>query len=125
MKIAAEQVLCRFHLSNLARHGLSPLYRWIVETARREDLQGATVLEGFYGSRLDGSVIDPAAWSLAQERPIIVEVVDEPSRIEVLLARVEPVFAHGLITFERAHVFLYRTEPPATRNGGPYRSSLP
>ena len=47
MKLEAEQVLCRFNLSNLVRHGTEPLYEWIVEQGRREDIQGATVLKGF------------------------------------------------------------------------------
>ena len=51
MKIEAEQVLCRFHLSNIVRHGMSPLYEWIVQTARHDGLQGATVLKGFFGLR--------------------------------------------------------------------------
>ena len=46
VKIEAEQVLCRFQLSNFVKHGMSPLYEWIVETAHHEGLQGATVLEG-------------------------------------------------------------------------------
>lgn len=117
MKIEAEQVLCRFQLSTLARYGLSSsLYEWIVEKAHREGLQGATVLEGFYGMRADGSFFEEHAWSIAQERPVIVEVVDEPGRIEALLAHVEPVFREGVITLERAHVFLYRHDPRETRN---------
>jgi PII-like signaling protein len=116
MKIEAEQVLCRFQLSNFARHGLSSLYEWIVGKARREGLQGATVLEGFYGMRADGSILEEHLWSLTQERPVIVEVVDEPARIELLLAHVEPVFPEGVITLERAHVFLYRPGPRETRS---------
>lgn len=54
MTIESEQVLCRFQLSNFIRHGMSPLYEWIVETAHREGLQGATVLKGFYGLRPEG-----------------------------------------------------------------------
>ena len=116
MKIEAEQVLCRFQLSNLARHGFSNLYEWIVDKARREGLQGATVLEGFYGMRADGSILEEHLWSITQERPIIVEVVDEPARIEALLAHVEPVFHEGVITLERAHVLLYRAGPRETRS---------
>jgi PII-like signaling protein len=108
MKIEAEQVLCRFQLSNLVRHGMQPMYEWIVETARREQLQGATVLKGFYGLRPDGSVLAEHAWSISQELPVIVEIVDAAARIELLLARVEPVFSEGVITLERAHVLLYR-----------------
>lgn len=108
MKIEAEQVLCRFQLSNFIRHGMSPLYEWIVETAHREGLQGATVLKGFFGLRPEGSLLEEHTWSVSQELPVVVEVVDEASRIETLLAKVEPVFREGVITLERAHVLLYR-----------------
>jgi PII-like signaling protein len=108
MKIETEQVLCRFQLSNFVRHGMSPLYEWIVETAHHEGLQGATVLKGFFGLRPEGSVLEEHTWSISQELPVIVEVVDEPARIEALLAKVEPVFREGVITLERAHVLLYR-----------------
>jgi uncharacterized protein len=107
VKIEAEQVLCRFQLSNLVRHGMQPLYEWVVETAHREGLQGATVLKGFYGLRPDGSILAEHAWAISQELPVVVEVVDEAARIEVLLARVEPLFRDGVITLERAHVLRY------------------
>ena len=77
MKTASEQVLCRFQLSNFIRHGMSPLYEWIVETAHRLGLQGATILKGFMGLRSDGSIIEENPWALAQEVPVIVEVVDD------------------------------------------------
>jgi uncharacterized protein len=108
MKIATEQVLCRFQLSSVVRHGLSPLYEWIVERARHQGLQGATVLKGFYGMRPDGVLLEERSWSISQELPVIVEVVDEPARIESLLATVEPACRQGVITLERAHVLLYR-----------------
>lgn len=108
MKIDAEQVLCRFHLSNFIRHGMQPLYEWIVETAHRDGLQGATVLKGFYGLRPDGSILEEHTWAVSHELPIIVEVVDDAARIEDLLRQVEPAFREGVITLERAHVVLYR-----------------
>jgi len=109
VKIDTEQVLCRFHLSNLIRHGMSPLYEWIVLQAHRGGLQGATVLKGFYGLRPDGSVLEERTWAISQALPIIVEVVDGATRIEALLATVEPAFREGVITLERAHVLLYRS----------------
>lgn len=116
MKIEAEQVLCRFHLSNVSQHGAAPLYEWIVRLARREGLQGATVLKGVYGMRADGPVLTERWRSLAQHLPVIVEVVDAADRIESLLARVEPVLRDGVITLERAHVVMYRAGP---RDGPP------
>jgi len=108
VKLEAEQVLCRFHLSSLVRHGSEPLYQWIVETAAREGDQGATVLKGFMGLRADGTILAEKPWRLAQEVPVIVEIVDGPRHVERLLARVEPAMKDGTITLERAHVVLYR-----------------
>jgi PII-like signaling protein len=108
VKIEAEQVLCRFQMSNLVRHGAVPLYEWIVDTARREGAQGATVLKGFMGLGGDGSVIKENPWALKQEVLVIIEVVDGPRHVEKLLARVEPAMKDGTITLERAHVVLYR-----------------
>jgi PII-like signaling protein len=108
VKLEGEQVLCRIHLSNLARHGSEPLYEWIVETAHREDLQGAIVLKGIMGLQPDGTVVREHAWSVRQEVPVVVEVVDGPRHVEKLLGRVEPVLREGTVTLERAHVALYR-----------------
>ena len=119
MKLEAEQVLCRFHLSSLVRHRDEPLYQWIVEVARHEGLQGATVLRGILGLRPDGSVLQETRWAFAQNLPVIVEVVDGPKRVEALLARVEPVFTEGEITLERAHVVLYRDEAHKPRRVSP------
>jgi PII-like signaling protein len=108
VKLEAEQVLCRFHLSNRTRHGGEPLYEWIVATAHHEDLQGATVLKGFMGLRADGTIVREHAWTVSQEVPVVVEVVDGLLHVQALLARVEPAMTDGTITLERAHVVLYR-----------------
>ena len=108
MKLEAEQVLCRFHLTNVVRHGAEPMYQWIVETARREELQGGSVLKGFMGLRWDGAILHDSPWRLSQELPVIVEVVDGPGSVGRLLARVEPALRQAAVTLERAHVALYR-----------------
>ena len=117
MKTESEQVQCRFQLSNFVRHGSQPLYEWIVETARRDGLRGATVFKGFYGLRYDGGMLEERTWAVSQELPVIVEVVDEAAGIETLLAHVEPAFREGMITLERAHVLMYRAGA-GERTGG-------
>jgi len=115
VKLEAEQVLCRFHTSSLARHGQEPLYEWIVEQAHHEDSQGATVLKGFMGLQADGTVLHEHRWSISQDLPVIVEVIDGPRHVERLLRLVEPAMKAGMITLERAHVVLYRGGGPRPR----------
>lgn len=113
MRTESEQVLCRFYLTNLARiHGES-LYEWIVRTARREGLQGATVLKGLPGWGPGSAPPKGRLFALAHEVPVIVEVVDGPKAIERLLARIEPELREGMITLERAFVPLDRSVPEA------------
>jgi PII-like signaling protein len=57
--------------------------------------------------RSDGAEMSEHAWSIAQDLPVVVEVVDTPERIEGLIAQVEPSFHDGVITLERAHVVIY------------------
>lgn len=116
MKLEAEQVLCRVHLSNLERHGPEPLYEWIVEAARRQDIQGGTVLKGFMGLQADGTVVREHTWTVTQEVPVIVEIVDGPRHIERLLSQIEPAMKAGTITLERAHVVLYRSGEAQARS---------
>ncbi len=79
------------------------------------DLQGATVLKGMLGLRADGTVLREEAWSVAQEVPVVVEVVDGPRHVEKLLARVEPALRAATVTLERAHVVLYRAGGSGSR----------
>jgi PII-like signaling protein len=121
VKLEAEQVLCRFHLTSCAHHGAEPLYGWIVAAARALDMQGGTVLKGFMGLRADGTVLRESAWRLSQDLPVILEVVDGPRHIEKLLARVEPALVDATVTLERAHVALFR----ATDAELPLRDQMP
>jgi PII-like signaling protein len=101
------------------RHRSEPLYQWIVETARRLHLQGATVLKGIMGLGPDGTLLKEKSWAIAQNLPVVVEVVDRPHPIEALLAQVEPSFHDGAITLERAHVILYRSAADAPKAASP------
>ena len=42
------------------------------------------------GLRPDGTIVREHTWTVSQEVPVIVEVVDGPRHVEKLLARVEP-----------------------------------
>lgn len=110
MKLEGEQVLLRMHLSNFARWHTGPLYEALVGRARKEHLAGATVLSGVYGYVDRGSILGEHPNALQVERPVVVEVVDEGSKLERFLELVAPMITghHVLVTLERAHVVHYR-----------------
>jgi len=118
VKLEGEQTLLRFYLTSFVRWHYRPLHEAIVDAARRENMAGATVLQGIMGFGGGGVVLKERAWTLGNELPVIVEVVDTTERIDAFLEKVEPMIREGMVTLERARVISYRAggEPG---QGGP------
>jgi PII-like signaling protein len=108
LKHQSAQVLCSVRLTNQARYRSGTLYQWILDTAHRQRLQGATVFKGICGLGAGGKLLREHSWRLSQELPVVIELVDEPAAIERLLTTIEPELKSALVTLERAHVAVYR-----------------
>ncbi|MFH0908110.1 MAG: DUF190 domain-containing protein [bacterium] len=108
MKLEGENVLLRIFLDTFQKWHHQPLYEVIVERARKENLAGATVLEGIEGFGQSGRFLKDSAWRIANGREVIVEIVDAPERIDAFLQALEPMLANVIVTTERAHVIHYR-----------------
>jgi len=114
MRLAGEQMLLRIHLTNFVRWKSRPLYEVVVERARQDRLSGATVLCGIAGFHGAGPLLSEKAAALQVERPVVVEIVDEESRLRGFLAALEPMLAGHpvLVTLELAEVVHYRSATP-------------
>ena len=120
MKLEGEQVLLRVHLRNTAKYGWWRIAAdTLVDRARKEGLAGATKLCGFFGTDINGNLLDTHVWSVVEHQPIIVEFVDSPQVIGKFLSTVAEVVPEGFATLERGHVLLYRSDhlamTPTTR----------
>jgi PII-like signaling protein len=109
MKLEGEQVLLRVFVDTFQKWRHRPVYEALVERARAEHLAGATVLAGIEGLGPDGEILQDSPWRLANDRPVIVEIVDKAERIDAFLAGAQELLSHALVTLERAHVVFYRT----------------
>jgi PII-like signaling protein len=77
-------------------HGL-PLYSAIVQLCRQHGLAGVTVtrcVEGYGSSR---HLHTTRLLELSEDLPVRIEVVDQPERIQLLLAALEPMVPSGLV----------------------------
>jgi uncharacterized protein len=110
MKLEGEQTLLRVYLRNTDKHGWfsPPAAEVLVERAKAQGLAGATVLRGFLGLDIGGSLLESSPWSVVEHVPVIVEFVDSPRAIGRFLTAVEEVVWEGMATLERGHVLLYR-----------------
>jgi len=102
-----ECLLLRIFLGEADEYMHRPLYRAIVLRARELHLAGATVLRGPMGFGRSNHLHNANILRLSLDLPIVVEIVDERSKIEAFQPELKNMMRGGLITLERAKVFRY------------------
>jgi len=99
-----EAELLRIFIGEGDRHDGRPLYEVLVEEARSEGLAGATVLRGILGFGSHSLIHTSKVLRLAENLPLVVEIVDSTERVDAFLARVEGFVKGGLVTRERVRI---------------------
>lgn len=106
--------LClRIFIHEASQTGHRPLYAAIVELARREGLAGATVLSGIEGYGRRRRMHTSRLVDLADDLPIIVEIVDTPEAIEGFLPRLDALTPH--VTAVLSQVEIVKHSASSTR----------
>jgi PII-like signaling protein len=75
-----------------------PLYRAIVELAQRHGAAGATVLRGIEGFGPEHHLATDRLPDLAENLPIMIDIIDSDEQVETLLPLLDQVVQHGIIT---------------------------
>lgn len=107
MQVPREAVLLRIFLGADERHGHRPLYEAIVMKARELRLAGATVLRGPMGYGHSSRLHTTKILRLSQDLPMVIEIVDDPDKIDAFLPVLDGMMTSGLVTLERAEVRRY------------------
>ena len=112
MEITGEARLLRIFLGSLDKIDGSPLYEAIVYAAQKQGLAGATVLRGVMGYGASSLIHTAKIFEIADELPIVIEIVDESSKIDAFIQQIDPMLEKskhgGLITTERMDVRYYK-----------------
>jgi PII-like signaling protein len=113
MDLQGERVLLRAYLRSADRAPHTPTHDRLLRAARAQGMSGVTVLRGIAGFGSRGPIGAGAGgggwWSLIDDVPVILELVDDGTRIAAFLdGPVRELVLHGTVTLERAHVMLYR-----------------
>lgn len=108
MRTEREGVLLRIFVGESDTWHGRPLYEAIVRRAREEGLAGATVLRGIEGFGAHSRIHTSRILRLSEDLPVVIEIVDEPERVEAVLPALDEMIGEGLITLERVRVIAYR-----------------
>ena len=85
-----------------------PLYEVIARLAHQKGMAGATVIRGLMGFGAHSRMHTAKILRLSEDLPIIIEIVDEPEKIEALLPELDKMITEGLVTLEKIRVIAYR-----------------
>ena len=74
------------------------LYRAIVELAQQQGIRGATVLRGIEGFGPEHHLSTERLPDIADNLPLIVEIVESAEQVELLLPLLDRIVQRGMIT---------------------------
>ena len=113
MTLPRDAMLLRIFIGEDDRFERKPLYEAIVLKAREMHLAGATVLRGPLGFGHASRLHTAKILRLAQDLPLVIEIVDAQDKIDAFLPTLDAMMASGLVTLEKVQVLQYGQ----TRNG--------
>jgi uncharacterized protein len=111
MHINGDAKLLRIFVGESDKTGNTPVYEKIVIEARKSGLAGATVFRGIMGYGGSSIIHTTKILRLSEDLPLIIEIVDEVTKIEEFLPILDKIFedanSGGLITVEKASIIKY------------------
>jgi PII-like signaling protein len=110
MQVPRDAVLLRVFFGENDKFEHLPLHEAIVLKAREMQLAGATVLRGHAGYGHSSQLHTTKILRLAQDLPVIVEIVDAQAKIDAFLPELDRMMSSGLVTLEKVQVLQYGTE---------------
>lgn len=112
MKSNSEATRLRFYISNTDKFRHTLLSETLVFAAKRYGLAGATVTKGCMGYGSSSVIHSAKFWEITEKLPVIVEMVDETTKIEQFVNIILPWFdkipTGCLVTAEKVQVVLFK-----------------
>jgi PII-like signaling protein len=100
-----------------------PLYRAVVEAARRRKLGGASVFPVELGFGTHRQLHDIASEYSSFDIPIVVEIIDTAEQVDSLAGELETMLSEGLVVINSAHVLRYSHATEHDETGSPRSST--
>lgn len=112
MQTIEQAQLLRVIVGESDRHGNVPLYEAIVLKARELKLAGATVVRACMGFGANSHLHTTKVLRLSIDLPMVIEIVDTPEKIALLMPFIDETVRGGLVTVEDLRVIHYRGTGP-------------
>ncbi len=102
----------RIYISSTDKFKHTPLYEVIIFAARRYGIAGATVLKGIMGFGSSSEIYTNKLWEISEKLPLIVEIIDEPAKIDSFFESIKPYFEKigkgHIVTVDETTILLHK-----------------
>ncbi len=105
------------YVNTMQHYKSKPVYEAIVEFARRHGCSGATVTKAVSGYGSSGKVHEAHLFSITEDVPMRVEVVDSEQKINALLPFIYDMVDKGLIEVQDTEVIKHTTHQAEPEEG--------
>ena len=105
-----KKKVLKIYIDTTDKYNNKPLYEALLEEVKREKLAGATVYKGVAGIGAFTEVHSFKVWALAQELPLIIEIIDDEEKITNFINHIDKMLDNGLITLTDVEVIKYKHE---------------
>ena len=106
--LAGKRKLLRIFISLEDRFEGKPLWEYILELVKENNIAGATVLKAVAGIGSHSEFKTFSVWRLSQNLPVIIEVIDREEKIREFLKVLDRIIEEGLVVLEEVEVIAYR-----------------
>jgi len=103
-----KKKILRIYIDTLDKYNGETLWEEILKEVKREGLAGATVLKAVAGIGAFSEIHSFNVWSLSQELPLVIEIIDDKDKIENFIEHIDPMMDNGLITLVDTEVISYK-----------------
>ena len=103
-----DGLLVRIYIGEQDRYEDEPMHQWLLTAAHQQGIAGASVLRGLEGYGAEGRLHTARVLRLSTDLPLVIEMVDQPAKIETFLNTVDGALEQGLVTVEKVRMKAFR-----------------
>ncbi len=100
--------IARIYIDNQDKYNGRPLWEEILKKVKELGLAGATVFKGVAGIGAHAQMRSFNVWTLSQELPLIIEIIDDEDKIINFINNTDDMIDEGLITLCDTQVIKYK-----------------
>ncbi|WP_295418134.1 DUF190 domain-containing protein [Sulfurovum sp.] len=103
-----QKKVARIYIDNQDKFEGKPLWEAVLIKAKEYELAGATVFKGVSGIGVQGEIHSFNVWSIAQNLPLVIELIDDEEKIFDFLEQIDGMIEEGITTLSNTEVIRYK-----------------